>query len=134
MANTVEENAYCQWWTEGEKNVLVCKWKPETAQMPVEDFKQQTVIFADKVEAEGLRAMCSDNRSFRFPMTPEIGEWYTANVMPRFQKADMRIAFVFDESLIGFMPKGVQTNEADGHTLTEQYFSDYEAAFAWLTS
>lgn len=79
----VFENQYCTMAVDGANNLWL-NWNANTVNMTGEDFKEVLLKNAELLGENGGSTNIVDVRKFRGPMGPELMEWRTKELFPKY--------------------------------------------------
>ncbi|MCH9651593.1 MAG: STAS/SEC14 domain-containing protein [Deltaproteobacteria bacterium] len=110
--------------------ILEFLWTEETAEMTADDFKDGLTRFTEHIEKHGITGALVDLRTFRFPMTKDLGPWRDEAIVPRYNASQLvRFAYL--------VPAGFSAPEpgyqAPGEDFETRFFESESEARAWLT-
>ena len=108
-------------------------WTEASAEMGDKGFKEALERLAGQAEAHAAPRILVDVRRFRHPMTPELGQWRTEAITPRYNKAGVRrFAYVVgtDTPMAGAAEKPPEQHP--GEDFLTGFFAAEQEAREWL--
>jgi len=124
-------NSFVQISYSQAESLVKAEWSPKSAYMTGEDFKTCISAIWATVREKKPRYFLGDTRYFLFPITPDLQEWYGANIKDTFSHTQ-KLAMLLSEEIISQFSIE-QTIEEDRTTgAVTRYFSDLQKALAWL--
>ena len=135
--NNVYESHYYNFVHCTKTNSLVFHWKPETATMTDNDFKEALSNFAGYAFEMKTPNMVVDVRQFApetgVPSGEVMGPWRMEVVVPRYNAAGVR-KFAYIRNSEGGGPPVSEPVRHDGEMFETAVFDSEEKMAAWLTS
>lgn len=97
-----------------------------------EIYKAEMVDTAKHALAYKPKGIITDNRAFKFTISPGVQEWLKKTTLPMFAQAGTTHgAFVVSEDL--FTQVSTEQALADSSGFVVAYFKDFDSALAWFT-
>lgn len=124
----LEDTEYWAMTHDADTRSIALDWKPTTAEMSADDFKQALEHLAEHIREKTATGALIDVRSFRFAMTPELDGWRIENIVPAYNAGGLR-RFSY------LLPPGAEYRPGgggDSAAFVTDYFHDRQRARAWL--
>src|SRR5215831_21069185 len=118
-------------WDE-TNGIIGLDWKEATAHMTDDDMKRELDLFAGFVEKRQAPRILIDVTKFGYRMTPEVQQWWSDNILTRYNAAGVkRFAFLFAPEI---KITSAMNESAPGADFLTRSFNTRESAIKWLTA
>jgi len=108
-------------------------WTDDTRRMTDDDFKHALELFIGFAERHRTPNLYVDVRLFRKEMSPELGDWRAASIVPRYNASGIKkFAYVVPAPASPTSKSAAQ--RFDGEDFFTEYFISEGSAVDWLKS
>ncbi len=130
----LHDTAYWKMAHETDAGIVSLHWTEATAEMKGDDFKRALELFAGFAEEYQPKGLMVDVRRFRHRPAPDVGEWRTEHITPRYNRAGIsRFAYLIGPDFPA--PPGAADGSParqPGEDFETGFFEDETAARTWL--
>ncbi len=132
----VWKNAYVDFSVDAEAGIARAAWKADTEDMTEEEYKEIFLRIAALIGEHNVRSWLGDARAFRYPVTPDLQDWFGAAVLPGLMEGGLeKMAMLMPEEFIAELSVEQSVEEImlqNGGKFTIQYFDSLMRAENWL--
>jgi len=126
------ESKYVEIIYEKENSLIIDKFLPETANMNMEEFKKEMIIFAEMCEKYKPERELVHLLNMNFIIEPDMQNWMNTEIFPRYENIIKRMAFLVPVEIFSQISVEQTMDQGIGRKFTQQYFKTEEEARKWL--
>ncbi|MCB9756651.1 MAG: hypothetical protein H6713_42585 [Myxococcales bacterium] len=112
--------------------VLTLRWRPSTATMSADEFREELLRFADATVEHRVQGALIDVRAFAHKPDSALAPWRAIHIIPRYNRAGIR-RFAFLKSGDG-LPPSKPASRPPQPAYEERWFNDEALARNWLST
>jgi hypothetical protein len=118
-----------------ERGILELVWTDASVNLTDQQFMDALARFADHAEDIRARNILIDVTRFAFRPGPEVGPWRDANVIPKYNRANVRkFAFLVPQGSPGTVESGAEPAPEPPGVFPTAYFDSRSDVDAWFAS
>lgn len=132
MRNLIHQSPFLSTYFLPEENILKLVFSHKTTEMSPADFRQEMHLWCEQLETYHTPGNIVDTRKFGFAISPELQQWYNAEINPRSYAAGLRkMAFIVPENVVSEF--SIEQIFSEQSLIIFNFFQNLHQAQSWLS-